>query len=83
MADQWLAVVDPAGTGPAEEGECLVVGVEDHLLRLARIGAEERHSAVAQPDVRDLHDRRHAVDQDDLVAPVELVGLTRIEAQGT
>src|SRR5690606_15388141 len=29
------------------------------------------------PDVGHLHGRRHAVDQDDLVAPVELVGLAR------
>jgi hypothetical protein len=76
------AVVDPAGTGPTEEGERLVVGVEDHLrsplssdqwrpiAHHTRIGAEERHPAVAKPDVRDLHDRRHAVDQDDLFVGV-------------
>ena len=49
--------------------------------RLARIGPHERHPAVAEPDMRDLHGRRHAVDHDDLVAPVELVGLARREAQ--
>ena len=31
--------------------------------------------------MRDLHDRRHAVHHDDLVAPVELVGLARRERQ--
>jgi hypothetical protein len=73
-------VVDPARAGAAEEGEGLVVGVEHHLLGLARIGPHERHPAVAQADMGDLHRRGHAVDHD-LMAPVELVGLARIEAQ--
>src|SRR5271166_5462430 len=34
--------------------------------------------AVAKADVRDLHDRRHPVHHDDLVAPVELIGLARL-----
>jgi hypothetical protein len=40
------------------------------MAHLTRISAEERHPAVAKPDVRDLHDRRHAVDQDDLFVGV-------------
>ena len=55
--------------------------VEHHLLRLARIGAHEHHAAVAEPDVGDLHRRRHAVHDDDLVAPVELVRFARRERQ--
>ena len=74
-------VVDAARAGALEEGERPVVGVEHHLLRLARIGPHEQHPAVAEPDMRHLHRHRHAVDQDDLVAPVELVGLARREAQ--
>jgi hypothetical protein len=74
-------VVDPARAGPLEEGERPVVGVEHHLLALARIGPHEQHPRVTEPNVRDLHGRGDAVDQDDLVAPVELVGLARIEAQ--
>ncbi|MNT36611.1 hypothetical protein D3C72_1727080 [compost metagenome] len=31
---------------------------------------------MAKPDMGDLDGRRHAVDQNDLVAPVELVSLT-------
>ena len=54
---------------------------EHHLLRLARIGPHEHHAAVAEPDMGDLHGHRHAPDQDDLVAPVELVGLARREEQ--
>ena len=48
-------VVDAARAGALEEGERPVVGVEHHLLRLARIGPHEQHPAVAEPDVGDLH----------------------------
>jgi hypothetical protein len=57
------------------------VGVEHHLLRLARIGPHEQHPAVAEPDLRHLHRHRDPGDQHHLVAPVELVGLARREAQ--
>jgi hypothetical protein len=72
-------VVDAARAGPAEEGKGPVVCVEHHLLCLPRIGPDEHHAAVAEPDMGDLHGHCHAVDQDDLVAPVELVGLARRE----
>ena len=74
-------VVDAARAGALEECERPLVGVEHHLLRLARIGAHQHHAAVAEADMRDLHDRRHPVHHDDLVAPVELVGLARRERQ--
>ena len=74
-------VVDAARAGALEERECPVVRVEHHLLRLARIGPHEQHPAVAQPDMRHLHRHGRAVDQHDLVAPVELVGLARRKAQ--
>jgi hypothetical protein len=50
------------------------VGVEHHLLRLARIGLDEQHAAVAEPDMGGLHDHRNAIQQNDFVAPVELIG---------
>ena len=68
-------VIDAARAGATEEGEGLVVGIEDHLLALTHIGAGEHHPAVAEADMSNLHRRRHALDQNDLVAPVELVGL--------
>ena len=58
-----------------------VVGVEHHLLHLARIAPHERHLAVAEPDVGSLHDHGHAVEQDDFIAPVELIGFSRRKAQ--
>src|SRR5271157_920701 len=75
-------VVDAALAGAPEEREGAVVGVEHHLLRLARVGAYEHHAAVAEPHVGDLHRRRHPADDDDLVAPVELVGFARRKRQG-
>ena len=52
-------VVDAAPAGALEQGEGPVVGVEHHLLCLARIDPYERHAAVAEPDVGSLHDHRH------------------------
>jgi hypothetical protein len=76
---RFHVVIDSARTGPLEEPERPFVGVKHHLLGLARIGAHEHHPAVAETNMRDLHDRRHAVHDDDLVAPVELVGFARRE----
>ena len=75
------AVIDPAPARALVEGERPVVRVEHHLLRLTRISTNERHPAVAEPDVGDLDRHGDAVDQHDLMAPVELVGLAGIEAQ--
>ena len=54
-------VVDAARAGAPEERERPLVRVEHHLLRLARIGAHEHHTAMAEADMGDLHGRRHAV----------------------
>ena len=83
-SDPWrpnLAVVDAPRAGAPEEGEGLVVGIEDHLLRLARVGPDEQHPAVAKPDMRHLHGCRRPTDHHNLVAPVELVGLAWVEDQ--
>ena len=74
-------VINPARAGALEEREGALVRVEHHLLALARIGANEHHPAMAEPHMRDLQGGRHAVDQRDLVGPVELVGLARRKAQ--
>ena len=74
-------VVHALRAGALEEGERLVMGVEHHLLALARIGPDEQHAAMAEPHMRHLHRGRHAVHHHDLMAPVELVGFARREAQ--
>ena len=66
---------------PLKKAKARFVRVEHHLLGLARIGAHEQHPAMTQPDVRHLDGDRCAVDQHDLVAPVELVRLAQRKAQ--
>jgi hypothetical protein len=39
------------------------------------MGRHDHQAAVAEAAVDDLRNRRHAVDQDDLVAPVEVTGV--------
>jgi hypothetical protein len=41
----------------------------------------EQHPAVTKPDMSGLHDHRHAAQQNDLVAPVELVSFSGCKAQ--
>lgn len=55
--------------------------VEHHLLRPARRDADKQHPALAQPEMRDRHRDRRAIDQHDLIAPVELMGLARRKTQ--
>src|ERR1700676_3676396 len=74
-------VVDATSAGALEQGERPVVGVKHHLLGLARITPYKQHPAVAEPDMGGLHDHRYAIEQDDLVAPVELVDFSRRKAQ--
>ena len=55
--------------------------VEHHLLCLTWVSANEEHPAVAKPDMGNLHRYSDAIDQHDLMAPVELVGFTRCKGQ--
>ena len=55
--------------------------LKDHLLTFAGKDLDQIHPAVAQPHVRRLHPGRRPRQTRVLVAPVELVGLARVEAQ--
>jgi hypothetical protein len=61
---------DAPRSGTNEASERRTMGIEHHFLRLARTGPHEHHAAMAGPELS--HGHRHAVDQDDLVVPVEL-----------
>ncbi len=74
-------VVDAALACALEQGEGPVVGVEHHLLRLARINPHEQHPAVTKPYMGGLHDDRRPAQQNDLMTPVELVGFPRRKTQ--
>jgi hypothetical protein len=60
-------VVDAAHAGALEQSECPIVGIEHHLLCLARIALHKQHPAVTEPDMGGLHDHRHAIEQDDFM----------------
>ncbi len=74
-------VMDSTHARAAKMSERLIMGVEHHLLALTWIGDQERHAAVAKPEMRDLDLGRHPTDHHKPVAPVELAGLTRREPQ--
>lgn len=60
----------------------MVVGIEQHLVRLQRIGAQVERSAVTELEVGYLQLGAHASENSPVLAPVELEGLTRTEGQG-
>ena len=71
-------VVDPIDAAPAKELESRVMRIKYHLLCIARIGNGEWHPARAQFDVSNLHCGKHIGNYNLFFAPVELVGLPRI-----
>ena len=73
-------VVDPALAAAAPQAERPPVGIEHHLLGFAQIRHRQEHAGVTQAQVGDLHRRRPTAQVDRLVAPVELVRLSRREA---
>ena len=58
------------------------MGIEHHLLRLARIGPHKEHPAVTQANMGHFDGGRRPIDHDNLVAPVELIGFAGRKAQG-
>ncbi len=74
-------VVDAALAGPTPEGEGPRMGVEHHLLGLARISPNVGHAAVAKPDLRYLGLEGDAVEDDPFFRPIELISFSRREGQ--
>ena len=60
----------------------MVVGIEQHLMRLQGIGAQVERSAVAELEVGYLQLGAHAGENSPVLAPVELEGLARAKGQG-
>ena len=84
-SDPWrpnLAVVDAPRAGARRRRRRPCRGHRRPSPGVSRgIGPDKQHPAVAKPDMRHLHGCGRAVDHHNLVAPVELVGLARIEDQ--
>ena len=70
--NRFQIVVDDLPRHAAKERKGPVVGIKNHLLRLARIGHNEHLTAVSQPEMRQLDRRRGSAHHDMLVAPVKL-----------
>ncbi len=64
-------VLDAALACTLEQRKCPVVGIEHHLLRLARIGTHEQHPAMAEPDMSGLHSHRHAAQKNDFMVRLD------------
>lgn len=74
-------VENPAPRHPAEHTERLGMGVEQHLMGLQQIGADEEGAAVGQLDMGDLQLDPLAADDRPILAPIELECLARLESQ--
>ena len=74
-------VVDAALRHAAEDGEGVVVGVEQHLVGLLRVGAQHEGAAVAELELRHGELLALAADHRPVLAPVELERFARGEHQ--
>src|SRR5665213_1184572 len=63
------------------DGERLYDPRAYHDRLLLGLAPHKQHPAVAEPDMGGLHDHGHAIEQDDLMAPVELIGFSQRKAQ--
>ncbi len=74
-------VIDPPPGNAAQNPEGVVVGIEQHLVRLQRIGPHDEGTAVAQLEVGNLQLGALAADDRPVFRPVELERLAGIERQ--
>ena len=79
--DSFEVVVDHALGHAAEEGEGLIMRIEDHFLGFPGIGHDEHLSAEGQAEMRELDGLHDAAEFDLLVAPIELADLAGGEGQ--
>jgi hypothetical protein len=72
----------PKGIREHNGAHAAVAGADRLFPRSRADRHDERHAAVAEPHVRDLHGHRRAVQHDDFMAPIELVGLAWSKSEG-
>ena len=75
-------VVDSAPRHAAQHAEGVVMGVEQHLVGLLRIGPENEGAAVGELEVGDLQFGPLAADEGPVFRPVELEGFSGHERPG-
>ena len=74
-------VVDPAPRHAAKHAESMPMGIEQHLMRLQRIGPHQERPAVRQLDMGHLQFDPLAADIGPVFAPVELERFAGLEHQ--
>jgi hypothetical protein len=74
-------VVDTSPRHPTENAEGVVMCVEQHLVSLQQIGADDERTAVAKLGVRHLQLDTNAADDREILTPVELESLARCKRQ--
>ena len=74
-------VVNATRRHAAKDPECVPMGIEQHLVGLQRIGAQQKGPAVRQLDVRHLQLRAFAAQNSKVLAPVKLEGIARVKMQ--
>ncbi len=75
-------VVDHLLRHTTKEGECPIMGIQYHLLRLTRIGDHKHRPAIRQTKVRKLDRLRHTAEHHMLITPIELTDFTGRKRQG-
>lgn len=80
LVDRGAHVVVDATAGDASEhAECMIVGIEQHLVRLQEIGPHDERAAVAQLRMRHL---QFCALIGPIFRPIELEGFAGVERQG-
>ncbi|MNY02987.1 hypothetical protein D3C86_1355820 [compost metagenome] len=74
-------VVDAAPRHPAEDTERVVMGIEQHLVRLQKIRPDDERPGIAKLCMGHLQFGALIADDCPVFRPVELEGLTRIKGQ--
>ncbi len=62
-------IVYAARTSTTEKHKSFVMCIEYHFLAFAHVSPRKHHPAVAEPDMRNLHGRRHTAQNNNLMAP--------------
>jgi hypothetical protein len=81
-ADGPSVVVDAAPWNAAEHTAGVIVGVEQHLVRLLRVGSQEEGAAIRELEMSDLQLGPFAGHDRPVLRPVELESLAGGERQG-
>ena len=74
-------VVDAPPRHAAKHGKGVVVGIEQHLVGLLPVGAQQERAAVAKLELRDLQLHLLAANAHTVLAPVELKRFARCKGQ--